>query len=324
MVVMRRGLFCLFCLLLLNGSLSRADELLPSSLIFFDYPGSTVIIIDKSVCRLMVYRYQEKWEMEQSMPCTSGKIAGDKLREGDRKTPNGVYWLYKSWSGLELKEYYGEAANVYGIGAFELTYPNYLDLVVDGKNGDGIWIHGAENGKPVATRGCISLSNPDFLELTRYVELANTPVVIEEEIRYITADDRNRLQQSLLAFVESWRRSWESDDVAAYLDFYSRRFRTAKRDLQSWSRLKRELNQQIDKRKILLSDLSILQSKGVIYVRFLQDYASTNLSDVGVKELYVARENDTFRIISENWSRLIRPQPASLQYAYQPTEDSSM
>ena len=164
---------------MIHVSVILADELIPSSLVFFDYPGSTVLVVDKSYCRLLVYQFKEEWNLIQNYPCTTGKNSGDKLREGDLKTPNGVYWLFKSWSGLELAEYFGKAANVYGVGSFELTYPNYLDLVLYGKNGDGIWIHGTSEGEPVATRGCISVSNPDFLKLSKYVTLASTPVIIE-------------------------------------------------------------------------------------------------------------------------------------------------
>ena len=34
----------------------------PDGLIFSDYPGSTVLVIDKSACRLMVYKFQESWK----------------------------------------------------------------------------------------------------------------------------------------------------------------------------------------------------------------------------------------------------------------------
>ena len=118
--------FLLIFLFLFHLSSVKADELLPSSMIFFDYPGSTVLVVDKSYCRLMVYQFQDEWELKQSFSCTTGKKTGDKLREGDLKTPNGVYWLFKSWSGLELAEYFGKAANVYGVGSFELTYPIIL------------------------------------------------------------------------------------------------------------------------------------------------------------------------------------------------------
>ena len=40
---------------------AKKDILIPSSLIFFDYPGTTVIVVDKSICRLMVYGFQEEF-----------------------------------------------------------------------------------------------------------------------------------------------------------------------------------------------------------------------------------------------------------------------
>ena len=58
----------------------------------------------------MVYQFQDEWELKQSFSCTTGKKTGDKLREGDLKTPNGVYWLFKS--GPVWCEYFGKAANV--------------------------------------------------------------------------------------------------------------------------------------------------------------------------------------------------------------------
>ena len=311
-------------LFIFNLSSLQADELVPSSLIFFDYPGSTVLIVDKSYCRLLVYQFQNEWDLIKSYPCTTGKKSGDKLREGDLKTPNGVYWLFKSWSGLELAEYFGKAANVYGVGSFELTYPNYLDLVLYGKNGDGIWIHGTSEGKPVATRGCISVSNPDLLGLSKFVKLASTPVIIEEEVRFISFPERNQRQQALLAFVEQWRRSWESDDVELYLSFYSKNFRTAKSNYKSWSYRKRILNKKIEQRKIHVSDLSILESKDVVHVRFVQDYSSSNIIDIGMKELFLVNEGGNYKIISEHWSPLKSPQPATLNYAYQDPEESAL
>ncbi len=99
----------------------HANELRPDGLIFSDYPGSTVLVIDKSACRLMVYKFQESWKMHRVFPCTTGKVNGDKFREGDLKTPIGIYWLNQAWAGWELAQYYGNGANVYGTGAFEVS-----------------------------------------------------------------------------------------------------------------------------------------------------------------------------------------------------------
>src|SRR5205814_1077497 len=48
----------------------------------------------------------------------------------------------------------------------------------DGKTGQGIWIHGAEEGKrPNYTHGCLSLANDDMLALATYADIG-TPVLI--------------------------------------------------------------------------------------------------------------------------------------------------
>ena len=140
------------------------------------------------------------WENDPKDEIKKYKV-GDKIISSTEalslsEVPNRLVVVGGGYIGLE---YFGKAANVYGVGSFELTYPNYLDLVLYGKNGDGIWIHGTSEGEPVATRGCISVSNPDFLDLSQFVTLASTPVIIKEEVRFVNAQERNQKQQALLA-----------------------------------------------------------------------------------------------------------------------------
>ncbi len=318
-------IYFLSLVLLLNFSSVNADELFPSGLIFNDYPGATVVVVDKSACRLMVYRFQESWKMHKVFPCTTGKVSGDKFKEGDLRTPNGIYWLNQAWAGWELAQYYGDAANVYGTGAFEVSYPNYFDQVIEQKNGSGIWIHGTTNGDPIATRGCISLNNNNFLELTRSIELGSTPVVIEESIDYSPAIDLAREQQNLLGFIETWRIAWESNETEYYLSNYSSDFMTEKWNYRSWMRHKRNINQFNKQRRIHINDLSILKSKGVYHVRFVQNYTSSTINDVGLKDLFIVEEPNGLKIISENWTPLkqLSPSPA-FQYAYKESTQNSM
>ncbi|CAI6147276.1 MAG: hypothetical protein SPLUMA1_SPLUMAMAG1_01934 [uncultured Sulfurimonas sp.] len=59
-------------------------------------------------------------------------MACDKIREGDLRTPIGVYKLVKKLSKVD---------SFYGPLAFATSYPNSYDKYL-GKNGSGIWIHG--------------------------------------------------------------------------------------------------------------------------------------------------------------------------------------
>ena len=263
--------------------------------------------------------------MHQVFPCTSGKVNGDKFREGDLKTPIGIYWLNQAWAGWELAQYYGSGANVYGTGAFEVSYPNYFDQVIERKEGNGIWIHGTTKGNPIPTRGCISVSNKNFLELTRSVELGDTPVIIEEKVSFSPAEEIAQEQQLLLGTIESWRRSWEANDIDDYLSFYSKNFLTEKWNSITWAKHKKIVNAQNKRRRIIIDDLSILKSKNIYHIRFVQTYTSTSVNDVGYKHLFLIKEDDGAKIVSENWTPLkqLSPSPA-FQYAYKESLQNQM
>tara|TARA_B100000676_G_scaffold304803_1_gene357741 strand:+ start:780 stop:1571 length:792 start_codon:yes stop_codon:yes gene_type:complete len=263
--------------------------------------------------------------MHQVFPCTSGKVNGDKFREGDLKTPIGIYWLNQAWAGWELAQYYGNGANVYGTGAFEVSYPNYFDQVIERKKGNGIWIHGTIKGNPIPTRGCISVSNKNFLELTRSVELGETPVIIEEKVTFSPKTKITQEQQLILGKIESWKKSWESNSTENYLSFYSKQFLTEKWNFKSWASHKKRINTKNKNRKIMIDDLSVLKSKGIYHIRFVQTFTSSGINDVGYKHLFLIEEDGVLKIISENWTPLkqISPSPA-FQYAYKESMKSQL
>jgi hypothetical protein len=61
-----------------------------------------------------------------------GKNGVEKRREGDQKTPLGVYRIVSAKDRLP---------DFYGPGAFPISYPNEWDRL-QGRNGHGIWLHG--------------------------------------------------------------------------------------------------------------------------------------------------------------------------------------
>ena len=202
---------------------------------------------------------------------------------------------------------------------------NYYDKVVERKKGHGIWIHGTIKGNPIPTRGCISVSNNNFLELTHSVKLGDTAVIIEEKVSFSPRKEIDREQQIILGAIEDWRRSWEGENTEKYLSFYSKRFLTKKWNIDSWRKHKRNVNSQNDRRRILINDLSVLKSKNIYHIRFVQTYTSAILNDVGFKQLFIVKEDDDFKIVSENWTPLqqFSPSPA-FQYAYKEFNQNSM
>lgn len=84
--------------------------------------------------------------VERVYPATFGVVRGMKEREGDYKTPHGLYRIRKE----KVKS---SNAELYGGYFLELNYPN-LDDRRSGRTGSAIGIHG---GRVRPTRGCIRI-----------------------------------------------------------------------------------------------------------------------------------------------------------------------
>lgn len=117
-------------------------------------PGQAyAIVVDASRSRVYVYEnVAEQPRLVADYYTTLGKRGTDKLREGDQKTPLGVYHVTSSIPGAKLPD-------LYGWGAFPINYPNDWDRRA-GKTGYGIWLHGVPSENyaraPWASDGCIA------------------------------------------------------------------------------------------------------------------------------------------------------------------------
>lgn len=137
---------------------------------------SVFMTVDMSRQRAAIIRNKDgEFKKIKDMPCTTGMKGGGKLLEGDRKTPEGVYFLEgKATGGLDFDSF--------GNTAFPLNYPNPVDRI-QGKTGNGIMIHGrGRSFGPRQTLGCVVLENDDVDTLDRHVRIQATPVVIAESV----------------------------------------------------------------------------------------------------------------------------------------------
>lgn len=112
-----------------------------------------------------------------------GKAGVDKFVEGDNRTPLGVYFITSILPGEQLPDLYGK-------GALPLNYPNALDILRR-KTGSGIWLHGTPSAQyvraPLASEGCVVLSNPDIQRLLEDADIKATPVVIAQSLTWVDA-----------------------------------------------------------------------------------------------------------------------------------------
>jgi hypothetical protein len=128
----------------------------------------------------------------------------------------------------------------------------------------------------------------------------------------------------LLAFVGFWVGAWGLGVVAHCLGFFPGHFRAGGSPFQSWAGGLRVLFFGLEPGLFLFCDLSILEVRDVVHVRFVRDFSSSHITAVGVGGLFFTHGDGRCAIICGSWSRLFSPPPATLRYAYLDSGDSAL
>ncbi|PHV12588.1 L,D-transpeptidase family protein [Chitinimonas sp. BJB300] len=280
---------------------------IPANLLQLNEAQRYAVVIDAGKSRLYLYRNDNgvpRYVLDFYM--TIGKLGFDKNREGDQRTPLGVYFVTGHMPREQLNQTYGKRAELYGVGAWPLSYPNDWDRQ-QGRTGSGIWLHGVPydtySRAPKASNGCVALSNPDMVALGGYL-LPGTPVVITPSIEWLAESDWQIRRTAAQAELEAWRSDWESLNTSNYLGHYASDFRTGKTNLASWKQQKASVNADKEWAKIRLEGLSLFSyptndGDGLLMANFEQDYQSSNLNMRSKKRLYFKREAQNWRIVYE-------------------------
>ena len=273
-------------------------EALPAELLQLS-SAQTVIVVD--VERFRLYLFENRGgrpTLSQDYYISIGKAGGDKRREGDEKTPVGVYRVSSYLPGSGLPD-------MYGPGAFPIDYPNPWDRRL-GRTGSGIWLHGTESARysraPLSSLGCVTLANVDFLALRDGVEVGRTPVVVVDGVDWQEPARIDRARQELADAVEGWRRDWESLDTDRYLSNYGPEFQTEGMDLARFAGHKRRVNRGKKFVRVGLSDVAIyayLGEEETVLVEFVQAYESDSFRSRRRKQQFWRRHAEGWKIVFE-------------------------
>jgi murein L,D-transpeptidase YafK len=276
-----------------------ADDRMPRSVLQL-HPGQKhVLLVDSGRSRLYVFANQDnRPRLIADYYVTLGKKGIEKTRQGDQKTPLGVYHVTGNLPRSKLSDFYGA-------GAFPINYPNEWDRRL-GRNGYGIWLHGVPSDvysrPPRASDGCIVLANPDLESVGRYVQVGLTPVIIADEVEWAHAAEVEAERASLAQALEQWRADWSSRDTERYLAHYSSRFAAGRQDYAAWAAHKRKVNTAKRWIKVGIADVAMFRyprEQDFVVVAFEQDYRSDRLSNVMKKRQYWIREDGRWKILYE-------------------------
>jgi len=276
-----------------------AAQYIPRYLLQMGPEQPYAVVVDTKRARLYVYKNDAgKPHFIADYYISHGKAGTDKKVEGDKRTPLGVYEVTSFIDKAKLPD-------LYGSGAFPINYPNEWDQRL-GRTGHGIWLHGTPSNTyarpPLSSEGCVTLANQDFAQLANFVQPGLTPVIISNEIEWLSLDDWQAERKGLKEAIERWRRDWESIDVERYLSHYSKDFRSDRHDYAVWADQKRRVAASREWIKVGLDKMSLFRSPGrdeLVVVTFEQDYRSNGLSDRMRKRQYWIKEGGRWKIAYE-------------------------
>jgi murein L,D-transpeptidase YafK len=258
------------------------------------------VVVDTQRARLYLYQNDNGTpRFVADYYIAHGKLGAEKIKEGDKKTPIGVYHVTSSIPRQKLPDFYGS-------GAFPINYPNEWDKK-QGRNGYGIWLHGTPSDTfsrpPKSSDGCVVLANTDLDALAKNLQLGTTPVIISNSIEWLSLDNWQAERQALLAMIDEWRRDWESLDIERYARHYARDFASDRKDRATWIAQKRKVNAGKQWIKVTTGNVSMFRNPGkdeYVVVTFEQDYQSSNLNNRTQKRQYWIKEDGRWKIVHED------------------------
>lgn len=194
-----------------------------------------------------------------------GKKEGDKQKEGDHKTPEGIYFTQTIIDGKTLPAKYGS-------NAIPIDFPNSYDRFLK-KTGYGIWLHGVEKDRRISaakvTEGCVAFYNTDIEFLSDWLKPHQAVVVIGKNAHSL---NQPRVLSSVRKETTKWLESWQSRDIDAYIGFYDSQFRHKGRSLDHYRGYKQRVFKSYNEMKVEFSSLRVFGHENYAVAIANQDF----------------------------------------------------
>ncbi len=249
--------------------------------------GDFYLIFDKYSGRLGLYNCQ-------GMPVrTYTSTAGKQTIE---RIPSGIYFPKSRLEGETLPNGF---------------YPMAIRLSCSGPVEDGRTIDkagvfmGGYPGKYASSSpvngGNIVLEAADMVEISSFLVMHRTPVIICDRVSSIDDSTAKLLTDEIMEFINRWRSAWCSKNWEEYIQCYSDDFNPRRGSRAVWEKAKRNSFKFAEKIDVVIGNIQILRADKYYLAEFEQDFSTYNYYDFGLKRLYLVKEDDRWRIIAEDW-----------------------
>ncbi|AJB46109.1 hypothetical protein CR44_07815 [Campylobacter fetus subsp. testudinum] len=256
-----------------------------------------IVVVDKQAKNFYLKEYKDgKLDSKAEHKVLTG-LMGDKLLEGDLKTPIGVY---------EITRRFVPEDTYYGPVAFNLSYPNLFDKLRD-RTGGGIWIHGFPlNGNiredVYKTKGCVVMPNDLLLNLESILKDNGGMVLINERG---VLEAKNEDIALIFAELFKWKEAWTNSDIDKYLSFYDNKFKRYDGvGFDKFKEMKKSIFSRKESKFIQFTQFSItpyptIGDENIFRVSFMEKYRASAYKFDGVKTLYVKLDGGKMKILIE-------------------------
>ncbi len=265
-----------------------------------------VLTVDKSRNQAVLATLPEDIKASRvlrTFQIATGKVEGDKERQGDNKTPEGIYFTTGTIPSQQL------APEKYGPLAIPLNFPNPMDQV-HGKTGYGIWLHGVGDRRiedARVTEGCVAFQNTEITGLENWLKPNHGVVVIAK-----TASEVNRAedQNDAMRMAAGWIEAWAKRDIDRYISYYSPEFQNAGKDRKAYEAYKRAVFASYKNMDVKMTSLRVVTHSKYAMAMMNQDFTGDNrFKSEGRKMLYMRKnESGQWQIVRELFDNfLMRP-----------------
>ncbi|MBI3557091.1 MAG: L,D-transpeptidase [Deltaproteobacteria bacterium] len=267
-------------------------------------PKLAGLIVDKKNNSLHLVTFTEAgYTVQKTFHTTLGLAAGDKEKEGDKKTPEGIYFFEELKRPPRLLKKFGNLA-------LTMNFPNPWDRFM-GKSGSGIWLHATDEPKRLDkdfdSLGCVVVRNEEIEELLPRLTYRTSPVLVFDDFEKRKELLKPERLAALVAFVKGWAHNWSEKNMENYIHSYHAGFSSNGKDRKQWRAYKGQLNQQYASISVKLTHLFVFAHPKYDVAIFKQVYESRLKNGKvakrteGVKILYLANEDGAPKILSEEF-----------------------
>ena len=285
-------LLIILCLINIKAFANTLEKI-PDSLIFLP-ENSNAILVEKSSQQVFLYSHVGTQILKKlQFPCSTGEAYGNKEKSGDKKTPEGVYFIKDRYEDKDLSPIYGKKA-------FPIDYPNFMDKA-DQRSGNNIWLHGTNKVlKAMDSNGCVAMVDDNILNIAEYVAINETPVIIVDKLSMTDRDRLSSQNRMIQEWFDGWADAINKGSYHDYLSLYDNSYLPEILWWKKWYDIRSKTKKDIGELTVTISNKGIYKQNDIYVIIFKMGLKLLKQDvDFGTRKLFVVKKNNSYQIIGD-------------------------